>query len=402
MLKTCVILCGGYGSRLKDLTKKKPKPMVIVAGKPFLEHLLVQLRDQGITNVILLIGYKGQMIKNYFKDGKKWSLNIKYSFNQPNFYTGYRLNSAKGLIKNNFLLMYSDNYCPFNLKKNYKIFLKQKTMVTLLISKKKSGNVNLNKKNHTNYSIKRNKKNKFVEIGYMIIDRKFLNVLSNKNISLSHYLSEASYSKKISSIETFNKYLSISDPDRLKETRSFFKKKNIILIDRDGVLNKKNPNFFYVRNLNELKFNYKVINVLKKFPKLKYICITNQAGISTKEIKPNNLIKINNYIKNKLKSENINILDFYVSEHHYQSNHFDRKPNPGNFLKAANKYKLLLDKTFYIGDDPRDVLASYNANTKCVYLGDKKKLSTLKKLEINEIIIEDLNKAIFKMGNSIY
>ena len=68
------------------------------------------------------------------------------------------------------------------------------------------------------------------------------------------------------------------------------------MIDRDGVLNLKRKSR-YVRNLGELKMNEKIISILKKFPNMKYICITNQAGIGTKEVKMNDLNKINNILK---------------------------------------------------------------------------------------------------------
>ena len=48
MIKTSVIFCGGYGTRLGSITKKKPKPMVLVNKKPFLEHLIIQLKNLGI------------------------------------------------------------------------------------------------------------------------------------------------------------------------------------------------------------------------------------------------------------------------------------------------------------------------------------------------------------------
>jgi D-glycero-D-manno-heptose 1,7-bisphosphate phosphatase len=226
----------------------------------------------------------------------------------------------------------------------------------------------------------------------MILKKEFLNMLSNKNLNLSYYLKKISNKKKISGFKTHNNYLSISDLVRLKETRKFFKKKRYILIDRDGVINKKNPNFFYVRNTKELFFNEKIISVLQKFPKFKFICITNQAGIATGEVLKKNLNKINLKIKNYLKKKSINLIKFYVSEHHYNSNSFFRKPNPGNFIKAATEYKILLDKTFYIGDDLRDVEAAYRANTKCFYVGDKKKINK----KFNNIITGNLQEALLR------
>jgi len=95
MIKTCVIFCGGYGRRLKSITNKNPKPMVLVQKKPFLEHLLIQLKNQGITKVFLLVGYKKNKIINYFKSGKKLGLKIEYSYSPPSAETGLRLNLIK-------------------------------------------------------------------------------------------------------------------------------------------------------------------------------------------------------------------------------------------------------------------------------------------------------------------
>jgi len=237
----------------------------------------------------------------------------------------------------------------------------------------------------------------------MICNQKFLKYINNRNINLNEYFIDKKILDKISAVEIHNKYLSISDQTRLFETRQYFKKKNIILIDRDGVLNLKNINSRYVRNLSELKMNDKIISILKKYPKMKYICITNQAGVATQDVTKFNLKKINKFIKIYLKRKNIKLIDFFISIDHFNSQSFLRKPNPGNFLKAAKKYKLLLDKTFYVGDDPRDVLASYNANTKCVYIGKKNSLNNIIKLyNIENVILNNLSKTIHSKQNSIY
>lgn len=402
MIKTGVIFCGGYGTRLGSITKKIPKPMVLVNKKPFLEHLIIQLKNLGIEKIYLLVGYKHNFIKKYFKNGKKFGVKIIYSFNEPDKETGYRLNSIKNKIKENFLLMYGDNYSPINLIKHYLFFKKHKSLITLSVCKKKNGNVKFLSENKIKYYSKRDLKFSFVEIGYMICSKKIFNFINDENISFSNYFNKKKICNKLNGLEIKNKYLSISDKKRLSETRKYFLKKNIILIDRDGVLNLKNEKSRYVRNLSELKMNENIISILKKFPNMKYICITNQAGITTKEVKMNDLKKINNYIKNYLKKKKINLVEFFISSAHFKSNNFYRKPNPGNFLKAAEKYKLILDKTFYIGDDPRDVLASYNSNTKCVYLGKKNELKKIIKSDIKSVIINDLLNALSLKQKSEY
>ena len=180
--------------------------------------------------------------------------------------------------------------------------------------------------------------------------------------------------------------MSISDPKRLSITKKFFKTK-IVLIDRDGVLNIKNDNHFYVRNINELKLNFPLIKKYKKILKKNLlICISNQAGIATGDLSYINLKRINKKIKEKLKEKNIDLKEFFISPHHYNSNNFERKPNHGLFLKAAQKYNIILDRTFYVGDDVRDVEASYRAKTKCLYVGSKKISARLKKKYTNTLI----------------
>ena len=394
MIKTAVIFCGGYGTRLGPITKKVPKPMVLVNRKPFLEHIIIQLKNLGIKKIYLLVGYRHKQIKKYFKDGKKYGLKIIYSFNEPDKETGFRLNSIRNKIKEDFLLMYSDNYSPFNLLKNYLLFKKNKSIITLSVCKKKFGNIRFLSKDKIKYYIKRNSKLNFVEIGYMICSKKIFNYINDKNIKFSNYLVNNKISNKLCGIEIKNNYLSVSDQSRLSETRKYFSKKNIILIDRDGVLNLKNKKHRYVRDLKELKMNKKIIKILEKYPTMKYICISNQAGIATKELKKENLDKINKSIRNYLKRKKIRLIDYFISTDHFKSRSFFRKPNPGLFLAAAEKYKLLLDKTFYIGDDPRDIIASYNCNSKCVYVGEKKELKFGSKSSINNSILNNLSKSI--------
>jgi histidinol-phosphate phosphatase family protein len=374
MINQAVILCGGLGTRLLPITKKIPKPMVMINNKPFLEHLIIQCKENGIQNFLLLCGYKKELIQKYFKNGEKLGVKIKYHFNASNIKTFKRLLDAKKLLNKKFLLLYGDNYSSlnlFDLKKNYKK-LNAPIMLTLCV--KNPGNISISKETNliTNYFLEKKKSSNYVEIGYMIFQKQILdefNKNKNKNISLSYLLKSYVKENKISYYLNDTNYLSISDPKRLNITKKHFSNR-VILLDRDGVMNKKNYNHRYVRNLNELKINYKII---KKYFKIlkdkKIICITNQAGIATGDVKNHNLNKINKKITQEYKKKGLNVIKFYISKHHFNSKHDDRKPRHGLFLKAASKNKFVLDKTLYIGDDLRDIEAAYNAKTKCIYVG---------------------------------
>jgi D-glycero-D-manno-heptose 1,7-bisphosphate phosphatase len=381
MLNQAVIFCGGFGKRLMPITKKIPKPMVNVNGKPFLFHLVQQCKNNGIKKILLLCGYKSEVIQKYFGNGKKIGITIQYHINPPEIETYKRIFEARNFLEKDFLLLYSDNYCSLNLHDLFSNYKKLKSKLIISVCKKKNGNIIVDQKNKKifKYFFKKAKKVDFVDIGYMIVNKKILisNYL-NKNVPFNFFINKLVNKKKANFFFNDTGYLSISDLKRLKTTQIFFKS-NYILIDRDGVLNHKNKKHFYVRNLQELKINYLLIRKLKKIIKNnKLLCISNQAGIATGDLNYLNLKKINNKIKIELKKYKINLKDFFISPHHYSSNHFYRKPNHGLFLKAAKKYNIILDRTFYIGDDNRDIEASYNAKTKCLYVGYEKLSASLK------------------------
>lgn len=396
-IKQAVIFCGGMGTRLGHLTKNKPKPMIHVSGKPFLEHLIIQLKKNGIKKILLLTGFQELKIRKYFQNGSKWNVSIKYSYNPPETKTALRLLFAKKLLDDYFLLLYSDNYCSLNLSKHISIYKEIKKPILITVCKKKIGNCNFLKNNRAiSYSTKRSNKKKYVEVGYMILKKNVLKNIKKINVDFSYYLELFAKDKKLFGFLNHGGYLSIGDPDRLKLTRSFFKRSNYILIDRDGVLNKRPPVGKYVAKVQKLRMLDRFVNKLKYGVKnLKFICISNQAGIATGELKNIDLNKINNKIKQYFKSK-INIVDFFVSKDHFNSNSFYRKPNPGLFFEAAKKYKFILDKTIYIGDDKRDVEAAYNANTYIKYIG-KEIFTKLENKKYRNILIKsDINNFIKK------
>src|SRR5262245_47940767 len=82
-LMPAVIIAGGLATRLHPITQTIPKALLDVAGRPFLWHQLDLLKHQGITRVVLLAGYLGEMIREQFRDGSALQLSIEYSFDGP-------------------------------------------------------------------------------------------------------------------------------------------------------------------------------------------------------------------------------------------------------------------------------------------------------------------------------
>jgi mannose-1-phosphate guanylyltransferase len=107
-----VILAGGLGTRLWPLTRTGPKPMVLVAGVPYLEHQVRLLQKQSIEDIVMLTGYLGEQIENYFGDGGRWGMSIKYSRELQPLGTAGALRQAETLLAQTFVLIYGDSYLP--------------------------------------------------------------------------------------------------------------------------------------------------------------------------------------------------------------------------------------------------------------------------------------------------
>ncbi len=105
------ILAGGLATRLRPLTETVPKVLLEVANRPFLEHQLARLREQGVKEVVLCVGFLGETIQEQFGDGRDHGIRISYSFDGPVLLgTGGAIRKALPLLGEAFFVMYGDSY----------------------------------------------------------------------------------------------------------------------------------------------------------------------------------------------------------------------------------------------------------------------------------------------------
>jgi D-glycero-D-manno-heptose 1,7-bisphosphate phosphatase len=109
-LPQVVILAGGLGTRLGAVTASLPKPMVPVAGKPFLEYVIAQLARQQFRRILLLAGFRAEVIREHFGDGSRFGVEIDYSIEPEPLGTGGAIRFAASNVDDRFLLMYGDLY----------------------------------------------------------------------------------------------------------------------------------------------------------------------------------------------------------------------------------------------------------------------------------------------------
>jgi len=128
---TAVVLAGGLGTRLRPITEKVPKPLVPVKGRPFLDFLLEKIARMGVKKCVLLVGYKGKMIENYCKDGKKWGLKIAYSHEKEQLGTGGALVNAVTHLKGAALVLNGDSYLDIDARAFYAFHCKRNAQATV-------------------------------------------------------------------------------------------------------------------------------------------------------------------------------------------------------------------------------------------------------------------------------
>ena len=132
-LHECVILVGGQGTRLRSVVQDIPKPMAGINGKPFLEYLLSFLNAQGCKRVVLSVGYKYEVIEQYF--GNQYlNLKIDYAVEKEPLGTGGGIkNSLSFITQNDFFLLNGDSFFDVNLSQLSEFHTFNKSLVTLSV-----------------------------------------------------------------------------------------------------------------------------------------------------------------------------------------------------------------------------------------------------------------------------
>ncbi|MFB6211022.1 MAG: sugar phosphate nucleotidyltransferase [Halobacteriales archaeon] len=103
-----VILAAGEGRRLQPLTAVRPKPMVPIANRPLLEHVITAVADAGIDEIVLVVGYKRERIQNYFGDGDDWGVDIEYAIQDKQLGTGHAILQTEPHVDGGFLVLNGD------------------------------------------------------------------------------------------------------------------------------------------------------------------------------------------------------------------------------------------------------------------------------------------------------
>ncbi|TMP90706.1 MAG: nucleotidyltransferase family protein, partial [Verrucomicrobia bacterium] len=108
-IEKAVLLAAGRGIRMRELTVELPKPMIEVRGKPVLQHIVEGLRDAGIREFFIIVGYRADAVQNFFGDGSRYRIAIQYATQVVQDGTGRVVDIARNFAGNSaFILSYGD------------------------------------------------------------------------------------------------------------------------------------------------------------------------------------------------------------------------------------------------------------------------------------------------------
>ncbi len=378
--KQAVILAGGRGERLRPLTDSVPKPLVKVGNRPFLDYLLFLLKSQGFEHVVLLLGYLAEHVQRHVGTGEQFGLRVDYSVSPVENETGRRLLLANPILESNFLLMYCDNYWPLQIEPMWEQFVRSdvSSMLTIYTNRDQytKDNVEIDK---TGLIVNYDKSRKSsglsgVDIGYSLLKKDVLKDMPDENGSFEAMVYPVlAKRQQLAAYTTDHRYYSIGSMDRLPMTEQFVRPQKTVILDRDGVLNHKPPRATYVKEWKEFHWISGSIEalVLLREAGFRFIVATNQAGIARGILTQGELRCIHEHMQFELKQAGIEIDKIYVCPHGWDEGCFCRKPNPGMLFEAQRDFCLDLTKTFFVGDDERDLAAGQAAGCRSFLVSEE-------------------------------
>ncbi|AVQ29847.1 nucleotidyltransferase family protein [Fusobacterium varium] len=220
-----IVLAGGFGTRLKEVVSDVPKPMAPVNGKPFLEYLLKDLSKKGIKHVILAVGYKKEIIKEYFKN-KYEDIEITYSEELVPLGTGGAIKKALKLVKEeDVFIVNGDTFFDVDLKGMKEFHTENKSILTVAVKEMENfdryGSLVIKENRIIEFEEKKKKDKGKINGGIYLIKKDLLSRMEKENFSFEKEVLEDKKVEKYS-YESEGYFIDIGIPEDYFKIRKQF------------------------------------------------------------------------------------------------------------------------------------------------------------------------------------
>jgi len=379
LLNQALILAGGFGTRLGELTKHTPKPLLSINGTIFLEYVIWNLKRYQIKNILLSVGYLSEKIISHFGSGEKFGVSIDYIIEVRPLGTGGALKLAAPKLHDQFLVLNGDTLFDFNY---FDLFLElnNKEVLSAMALRKvedsgRYGTVSLDKSHKvTEFNEKKSTSEGLVNGGVYIFHKNVINFIPEGTSSLEEDVLPALIKKnQLVGKEYGGFFIDIGVSESLRKAKISipkWKKKPTFFLDRDGVVNVDKG---YVHKTSDFQWVPGVEEIIKNFNDKGFlvIIITNQAGIARGYYSESDFTKISQWMNNQLIKKGAHIDEFYYCPHHPREGKGKflvecscRKPKPGMIKQAIKEWSIDLENSFFVGDKKSDLEAGRRANIK--------------------------------------
>lgn len=217
------ILAGGMATRLGDLTRNRPKSLVQIEGKPFLEYQIEFLKEGGIKDIVLCIGHLGEQIEQQFRDGRKYGVNIKYSHEDKLLGTAGALKKAEALLDDRFFTMFGDSFVNLDFSRVMSYFRSRNKLALMTVYRNYDQYDRSNTEVEGGLVKKFSKKEKtrdmvYVEYGVDVFRKEVLNMIpTNGFYSLDELFPRLIAQQELLAFEVNERFYEIGSLQGLKE-----------------------------------------------------------------------------------------------------------------------------------------------------------------------------------------
>lgn len=394
-------MAGGKGTRIKEINSEVPKPMIPVLGKPILQYQIEALARQGIKDVVLVVGYLGNTVKEYFSDGGKFGVKIEYIEEKEPLGTAGALFLLKDRINDDFLLLCGDLIFDIDVRKFYAAHKKYGGEATIF--------THPNSHPYDSGIIVADEDHKVLDWLHKEDDRLWYRNRVNAGL---HFMSPAIFSRfltlkkcdldrdvlkplisegklfvydspeYVKDMGTPDRFYSVTDDIRSGKvgSKNLSHKQRAVFLDRDGTINKY---VGFLTKIEDFELCDGASEAIKKINDSGYLAIvvSNQPVIARGELTLDELAEIHRKMETLLGADGAYLDAIYFCPHHphkgfageraeYKVECDCRKPEAGMLLRAAREFNVDLTQSWMIGDSENDVLCGKNADCKTAYIGE--------------------------------
>lgn len=382
-----VIMAGGKGTRIASIANDIPKPMIPILNKPILQYEIECLRNQGIADIILVVGHLGSCIRDYFQGGSAFGVHISYYEEAEPLGTAGALAYLKDVLTEDFLLLNGDiifdvnfeRFIQFHKSKHAKatlfthpnnhpydsgLIVADRNQCVLQWLHKEDPRTDYKNRVNAGLHILSPSVLEAITVGQKAdLDRDVLKPLIPSGTVFAYDSPE--YVKDMGTPERYGAVTEDLKAGRVA-AKNLKNKQRAIFLDRDGTINVYKG---FLKCRNEFELIDGAASAISQFNQWGFlvIVVTNQPVIARGECTIEELDGIHQRMERLLGEQGAYVDAIFYCPHHPDKGYDGevaelkiecacRKPKPGMLLKAAEIYNIDLKHSYMIGDDLRDIL----------------------------------------------